>query len=109
MEKGLRGIDLGHRLIVAACGEMAKDESTKKLTEWSSLSPVPLFRKWLQNTLESDPELISNFIKSSEMEKFKQFVSDPDEETLRSFKGVIKSNSIFQKLNFHINFFCQIL
>ena len=39
LETGLRGIDLGHRLIISACEQMANDETTINLKHFSSLSP----------------------------------------------------------------------
>ena len=39
LETGLRGIDLGHRLIVSSCDSMKNDLSTSNLKQFSSLSP----------------------------------------------------------------------
>mgnify|MGYP000180892590 CR=1 FL=1 len=82
METGLRGIDLGHRLIVSSCGEMSKDESTNALTEWSSLSPVPQFRSWVENELAENPEKIEKFIGRENMNKFAELVQTRDPNLL---------------------------
>jgi len=86
METGLRGIDLGHRLIVSACDEMKEQTETAKLTQWSSLSPVPLFRKWCENTIETDPTKISNLIGDINLEKFKLLVQNQKPELAENFR-----------------------
>ena len=86
METGLRGIDLGHRLIVSACDEMKEQSETAKLTQWSSLSPVPFFRKWCENTIETDPKRISDLIDYTKLEKFKLLVKDQKPELAEDFR-----------------------
>lgn len=86
METGLRGIDLGHRLIVSACDEMKEQSETAKLTQWSSLSPVPLFRKWCENTIQTDPTRIANLIGDTNLEKFKLLVKDKQPELDENFR-----------------------
>merc|ERR1712212_1250 len=52
LETGLRGIDLGHRLIVTSCEAMRNE--LLNLKQYSSLSPVPGFRHWIEQNFESD-------------------------------------------------------
>lgn len=89
METGLRGIDLGHRLIVAACAEMSKDERTTNLMKWSSLSPVPQFRQWIENELSDHPDRISAIIGSENMNTFVELVQTKDPKLLPLFSTTL--------------------
>ena len=48
-QKGLSGIDLGSSLIKQVMHKLASEQPTIK--HYSTLSPIPGFRKWLQSTL----------------------------------------------------------
>lgn len=99
METGLRGIDLGHRLIVSACDEMKEQSETAKLTQWSSLSPVPFFRKWCENTIETDPKRISDLIDDTNLEKFKLLVKDQKPELAEDFRDSLPNLLLEYLLN----------
>ena len=86
METGLRGIDLGHRLIVSACDEMKDQSGTSRLSQWSSLSPVPAFRKWCENVLQTEPGRISKIIGAQHMDQFKLLVKEQKPEMAGNFR-----------------------
>lgn len=51
-QKGLRGIDFGIHLIRKVANEIRT--CNPQITKFSSLSPIPLFRKWLLSELKCD-------------------------------------------------------
>ena len=54
-QKGLRGISFGNFLIKQVVSELRAELSN--LSTFSTLSPIPGFRHWLQERQESDPEI----------------------------------------------------
>ena len=62
-----RGIDLGHRLITSATAEMQNDVSLTNVTQFSSLSPVPGFRRWILKMMDSDQSALGNVKKKFEI------------------------------------------
>jgi len=62
-----RGIDLGHRLITSATAEMQNDVSLTNVTQFSSLSPVPGFRRWILKMMDSDQSALGNVKKIFEI------------------------------------------
>jgi len=84
LETGLRGIDLGHRLIISACEQMANDETTINLKHFSSLSPVPSFRRWLMSNLSN--EFVRNTVSTDKWTLFEQLVKTADPEFIDLFE-----------------------
>lgn len=89
MESGLRGIDLGHRLIVTACEEMATNCATERLSQWSSLSPVPQFRAFLEKLIAEDPERILKVIPRQDMNTFVELVHSKNAQLLPKFSETL--------------------
>ena len=87
MESGLRGIDLGHRLIVSACEEMAKNCTTERVSQWSSLSPVPQFRVFLEKLIAEDPERILKIVPRQDMNSFVELVHSKNPQLLPKFRN----------------------
>lgn len=83
LELGLRGIDLGHRLIVASVDKM-RSEPDSTLEQFSSLSPVPNFRRWLQANLDS--ELIRSTVSPDRYDSFVDLVKSSRVDLVDSFK-----------------------
>lgn len=84
LETGLRGIDLGHRLIISACESMVNDRNTINLKQFSSLSPVPNFRRWLNNNLTDD--FIRGVILPDRFLLFEKMVETADAELVNLFE-----------------------
>jgi len=69
-QKGLEGIHLGNFLIKRVVNELSKN--LKKLKHFVTLSPVPLFRKWLESVLLMEGESV---LKSSEITALKTIIN----------------------------------
>lgn len=89
LETGLRGIDLGHRLIVSSCDSMKNDLSTSNLKQFSSLSPVPNFRRWVELNLNS--QIIQQKVPHEKMDSFRELVINYNSSLLDLFKAEIES------------------
>lgn len=86
---GLQGIELGNYLIKRVATELRKE--FPNLHKFSSLSPIPNFKKWFFDTLK----------RANSDKKYAQQVFSPDE--LNSLKGVLKKDDIFMELMKHLN------
>jgi malonyl-CoA decarboxylase len=69
-QKGLEGIHLGNFLIKRVVNELSKN--LKNLKHFVTLSPVPLFRKWLESLLLMEGESV---LKSSEITALKTVIN----------------------------------
>ena len=69
-QKGLEGIHLGNFLIKRVVNELSKN--LKKLKHFVTLSPLPLFRKWLESLLLMEGESV---LKSSEITALKTIIN----------------------------------
>lgn len=88
LETGLRGIDLGHRLIVSSCDAMKNDHVTKNLKQFSSLSPVPNFRRWVEQNLESS--IITSIVSRDKHDSFVELVKTGSPSLLDLFKPEVE-------------------
>jgi len=83
LELGLRGIDLGHRLIVAAVEQM-RSEPAGMVEQFSSLSPVPSYRRWLLANLESD--ITRSTVSPERYDSFVDLVKNARPDLVESFE-----------------------
>jgi len=87
LEPGLRGIDLGHRLITSATAEMQNDVSLTNVTQFSSLSPVPGFRRWILKMMDSDQSALVETIGAENYSDFRELVASLDPQLLPKFSN----------------------
>ena len=83
LELGLRGIDLGHRLIVAAVDQL-RNEPSSMIEQFSSLSPVPAFRRWLMSNMDS--EIVRSIISPERYDSFVDLVKNARLDLVDSFE-----------------------
>ncbi len=72
-QKGLRGISFGNFLIKRVVKKLSAD--LPHIKNYATLSPMPLFGKWLVDYLENEGE---HFCKKTEVERIVEFSGDED-------------------------------
>ncbi|CAL8109982.1 unnamed protein product [Orchesella dallaii] len=98
-QKGLTGIELGNYLIKRVVRELQSE--FPKMTQYSSLSPIPGFTKWLIGSLKSavkDPSnLAQNLLTESEIDALKPIFEtySSDKNFYQVFLDVLNVNTWF--------------
>lgn len=88
-QRGLRGVTFGDHLIKQAVQSLAHDLPGLKV--FSTLSPVPGFRKWLR---EGDPEKIDVFLPDNERDGIRALGGN--EKTLEALDSILAVENWFQ-------------
>ncbi|KAL7638269.1 UNVERIFIED_CONTAM: hypothetical protein RMT77_010833 [Armadillidium vulgare] len=90
-QKGLKGIELGNYLIKRVVKELQAD--IPHLSQFSSLSPIPGFVKWLQSNLVRAQRGDLVLFTSSEMKDLKaEMGTSDDTETYLELRSLFKTN-----------------
>ena len=91
-QSGLQGIELGNSLIKQAVKKL-KEEFTN-MNQFSTLSPIPGFRKWLLQTLQMsrNGNLKLELLTADEKEKISKTFYGPTDDFYDSLCTAIKSN-----------------
>merc|ERR1711990_839249 len=69
---------------ISSLEQMANDETTINLKHFSSLSPVPSFRRWLMSSLSN--EFVRNTVSADKWTVFEQLVKSADPELIDLFE-----------------------
>jgi len=92
-KKGLSGIDLGHLLIKRVALDL--QQRFPNLITFSTLSPVPGFRKWLDGYiyryLHSTNFEVSKLLLPSENELFKKYSTENENDTHQTFARLLSA------------------
>ncbi|ODM96466.1 Malonyl-CoA decarboxylase, mitochondrial [Orchesella cincta] len=94
-QRGLTGIELGNYLIKRVVRELQSE--FPKMTQYSSLSPIPGFTKWLTSSLKSETRISQNLLTETEIDALKPIFEtySSDKNFYQVFLDLLKVNTWF--------------